>query len=297
LLKYIFFVSILISSLFAKVNIDISHKNIIKGTTFAVVLQSNKKLKKAPNVVFKNKTYQMFSIKGKISSYEVFLPVDYHNKIQKENIQVKYIQDNKIIKKNIAIDITKGNYKQNEIIKVSKSKVILSKKDKQRNKKEYSKVFKNVYSVINPKNLIFNSNFQNPIKSKITSAYGNARVYNGKTKSYHSGVDFRAKVGTKIYASNDGVVALSMDRFYLGKVVYIDHGRGAYSYYCHLSKINVKKNQLIKKGQLIGLSGKSGRVTAPHLHYAMRLYNVTVSPLQYGKLYNNIVAKYHLIQN
>ena len=139
----------------SKVDIDISHKYIIKGTTFAVILQSDKKLKKAPNVVFKNKIYQMFSIKGKISSYEVFLPVDYHNKIQKENIQIKYIQNNKIIKKNITINIIDGNYKQNEIIKVSKSKVILSKKDKIRNQKEYSKVFKNVYGVIDSKKFNF----------------------------------------------------------------------------------------------------------------------------------------------
>ncbi len=131
------------------------------------------------------------------------------------------------------------------------------------------------------------------MNSKITSAFGNARIYNKKAKSYHSGTDFRAKVGTDIKASNNGVVALTMNRFYLGKVVYIDHGRGTYSYYSHMDKIDVKKGQKVKKGQIIGKSGKTGRITGPHLHYALRLYNTTVDPLQYMEVYNQILKKYH----
>ena len=279
--------------LFGKVNIELSHTNIKHGTTFAVILQSDIKLLKAPNVIFKNITYQMFTILGSTKKYEVFIPVDYHAKKQEENVQVKYIQDDKVIKKNIAIKIIDGKYKQNEIITVPKGKVTLSSSNKNRSKEEYSKVYKNVYSVISTTNQIPNSIFEMPLNSKITSAYGNARIYNGKTKSYHTGTDFRAKVGTDIYATNDGVVALVMDRFYLGKVVYIDHGRGAYSYYCHMSNFDVKKGQMVKKGEVIGQSGNTGRVMGPHLHYAVRLYNTTVDPLQFSSLHNDIIAKYH----
>ena len=179
------------------------------------------------------------------------------------------------------------------MIKVNKSKVTLSKKNKERSKKEYSKVFKNVYSVINSKNNITYSKFEMPMKSKITSDYGSARIYNGIAKTYHSGTDFRAKIGTKIYAANNGIVALKMKRFYLGNVVYIDHGRASYTYYAHMSKILVKDGQKIKKGDVLGLSGVSGRITGPHLHYANRLYNITVDPLQYASLYNDILKKYH----
>jgi murein DD-endopeptidase MepM/ murein hydrolase activator NlpD len=279
--------------LLAEVKINLSHTDIKHGTSFAVILQSDKNLSQAPNVIFKDKTYQMFTINGSIQNYEVFLPVDYHNPKQKENVQVFYEEKNKLIKKNISINIIDGKYRQNEIIKVPKGKVTLSDKNKEKTAIEYDKVFKNVYSVVTLYDLTNNSTFELPMNSKITSAFGNARVYNGVAKSYHTGTDFRASVGDEVKASNDGKVVLTMDRFYLGKVIYIDHGRGAYTYYSHLSKILVKEGDMVKKGQIIAKSGKTGRITGPHLHYAVRLYNTTVDPLQYTSLYNDIVKKYH----
>ena len=292
-MRVIFYLFLFISFALAKPNIFLSHTNVVKGTTFAVIFQSDTKLKLAPNVIFKNKTYQMFSQNNFSKDYELFLPINYNSKLQKEHIQVKYKHNNKTIKKNLFFNIIQGNYKKNEIIKVAKGKVTLSNKSKKRAAKEYSKVFKNVYSVVTSTNYINKSLFQNPMDSKITSAFGTARIYNGKRKNYHSGTDFRAKMNTPIYASNDGVIALTMNRFYLGNVVYINHGRGAYSYYCHMSKIKVKRNQTIKKGDLIGYSGKTGRVTGPHLHYAFRLYNTTVDPMQFAALHNKILKQYH----
>lgn len=291
-MKTLLFLFILSVSLFSKVDINISHTQIKHGTTFAVVLQSDTRLSQAPNVIYKNKTFQMFTIKGSIKNYRVFIPIDYYSKKQKENVQVIYKSNDDLIKKNFEIEIIDGNYKQNEIIKVSKGKVTLSNKNKTRSAKEYNTVYKNVYSKITPYDLTRNSSFEVPIQSKITSNYGNARIYNGKTKSYHTGTDYRAKIGTNIYATNNGIVALTMHRFYLGNVVYIDHGRGAFSYYSHMSSFNVKEGQEVKKGEMIGKSGKTGRITGPHLHYALRLYNTTVDPLQYTELYNKILKLY-----
>lgn len=292
-MKYFLFHFLFTILLFAEVKINLSHTNIKHGTSFAVILQSDKNLSQAPNVIFKNKTYQMFTINGSIQNYEVFIPVDYHNPKQEENVQVRYLEDNKWIKKNISINIIDGKYKQNEMIFVPKAKVTLSLKNKDKTAKEYSEVFKKVYSVVTLYDLTNNSTFQFPMDSKITSAFGNARVYNGVAKSYHTGTDFRAKVGDDVKASNNGKVVLVMDRFYLGKVIYIDHGRGTYTYYSHLSKFLVKEGDVVKKGQIIAKSGKTGRITGPHLHYAVRLYNTTVDPLQYGELYNEMVKKYH----
>jgi murein DD-endopeptidase MepM/ murein hydrolase activator NlpD len=291
-MKTLLFLFILSVSLFSKVDINLSHTKVKHGTTFAVILQSDKNLSQAPNVIYKNKTYQMFTINGSVKKYRVFIPVDYYSKKQKENVQVVYKHNDKLIKKNITIHIVDGNYKQNEIIKVAKGKVFLSNKNKTRSKNEYNEVFKNVYSKITPSDLTRNSLFKSPMQSKITSNFGNARVYNGKTKSYHTGTDYRAKVGTEIYATNNGTVALVMKRFYLGNVVYIDHGRGAFSYYSHMNSFSVKQGDKIKRGQLLGLSGKTGRITGPHLHYAFRLYNITVDPLQYGQVYNKILNLY-----
>lgn len=291
-MKTLLLIFILSISLFSQVDITLSHTNIKHGSTFAVVLQSDTTLVQAPNVIYKNKTFQMFTINGSIKNYRVFIPVDYYSKQQQENVQVSYKSNDKVIKKNFAVNIIDGGYKQNEIIKVPKGKVTLSTKNKTRSNKEYNTVYKNVYSKITPYDLTHNSQFMEPMKSKITSNYGNARVYNGKTKSYHTGTDYRAKIGTPIYATNNGIVALHMHRFYLGNVVYIDHGRGAFSYYSHMNSFSVKLGAKIKKGQIIGTSGKTGRITGPHLHYAVRLYNTTVDPLQYTELYNKILKLY-----
>jgi murein DD-endopeptidase MepM/ murein hydrolase activator NlpD len=291
-MKSLIILLILSTFVFAKVTIHIENKNVKNGHTFAVLLFSDKKLHLAPNVIFKKKTYQMFSSNNSDKKYEVFIPIDYYTKKQQYPVKVFYTNDGKKVLKTFYINVIDGQYKTNEIIKVKKSKVTLSKKNKTKTSNEYNTVFKNVYSKISPKNYILNSEFIKPIQSKITSDFGTARVYNELVKSYHTGVDFRAKVATKIYASNDGVIALVMKRFYLGNVVYINHGRGAYSYYSHMSKIIVKKAQRIKKGDLLGFSGKTGRVTAPHLHYAFRLYNVTVDPLQYMNLHNELINKY-----
>jgi murein DD-endopeptidase MepM/ murein hydrolase activator NlpD len=292
-MKKILLFIFLTTLLFSKVDISLSHKNIKHGTTFAVIFKSDKNMSQAPTVVFKNKNYQMFTIKGSIQNYEAFIPVNYHNPKQEENVQVRYLENEQLIKKNISINIVDGKYKQNEIIKVKKGKVTLSAKNKKKTATEYNKVFKKVYSVVSLYDLTNSSTFILPMNSKITSAFGNARVYNKVAKSYHSGTDFRAKVGENIQAPNDGKIVLTMNRFYLGNVIYIDHGRGAYTYFAHLSKFLVKEGDSVKKGQIIAKSGKTGRITGPHLHYAVRLHNTTVDPLQYTTLYNEIVKKYH----
>lgn len=291
-MKYIFLLIIFSVSLLSKVDITLSHTQVKHGTTFAVVLQSDKDISPSPTLIYQNKKFHMFPITNSIKSYRVFVPVDYYAKKQKEYVEINYKLQNKFLRKNIEIEIVDGHYKQNEIIKVPQGKVTLSKKNKQRSKTEYAQVYKEVYSKITSDDLTNNEEYIYPIGSKITSAFGNARLYNGITKSYHTGTDFRAKVGTSIYASNNGIVALTMDRFYLGKVIYIDHGRGAFSYYSHMSSFGVKQGEKVLKGQKIGESGVTGRITGPHLHYAMRLYNTTVDPLQYTELYNKILKLY-----
>jgi len=275
-----------LSSLYSKVDISLFPSKVKIANTFHVDLKSDSRLQEAPFVMFMGKSYQMFSKNWSENSYELFIPVSYYTKKTKYNVNISYKINNEIIKKRLYIDVIDASYKKNEIITVAKGKVKLSKKNKSKSSNEYNIVFKNVYSVITPKTYIKNSPFINPMNSKITSDFGTARIYNGIAKSYHTGVDFRAKTPQEIYATNNGIVALSMKRFYLGNVIYINHGRGLYSYYSHLSKFLVKDGDYVKKGQIIALSGKTGRITGPHLHYAIRLYNTTVDPLGFHHLYN-----------
>lgn len=123
------------------------------------------------------------------------------------------------------------------------------------------------------------SSFIRPRASVITSEFGSGRVFNGQLTARHLGVDFRGAVGDPVKAANRGVVALVDNFFLAGNVVYIDHGAGVVTSYFHLSKTLVRPGEVVKRGQVIGLVGSTGRVTGPHLHWAARYGANTVNPL------------------
>jgi len=173
-----------------------------------------------------------------------------------------------------------------ETITVTPSKVKPNKKQKERTTKEYSEAMK-VYHTATPSRY-WNKPFIYPMNSKITSDFGTARMFNNSLKSFHSGTDFRTRVGNPIYATNDGVVAIAKDRYYAGNSVVIDHGEGIYSCYYHLSVLHVKIGEKVKQGDKLGLSGATGRVSGPHLHYAMMVQGVQVNPLQFHEQINSL---------
>ena len=139
--------------------------------------------------------------------------------------------------------------------------------------------------------LKFSSPFALPIKSVVTSPFGTARVFNGTLKSYHGGADFRAAVGTPVVAANDGVVVIAKDRYYAGGSVVIDHGEGIYTQYYHLSRIDARVNQTVKKGEIIGLSGQSGRVNGPHLHFGVIANGAQINPLDFVEKINSVFKR------
>ncbi|HXY29337.1 MAG TPA: M23 family metallopeptidase [Gemmatimonadaceae bacterium] len=118
--------------------------------------------------------------------------------------------------------------------------------------------------------------FVAPRPGRVTSGYGRGREFNGTVQSRHLGVDYAGLTGSPVRASNRGVVALVDDFFLGGNVVYIDHGEGLVTGYLHLSKVLVSPGDTVKRGQLIGRVGATGRVTGPHLHWAVRYGNITV---------------------
>ena len=126
---------------------------------------------------------------------------------------------------------------------------------------------------------MWTASFIKPRTSVITSEFGSGRVFNGQLTARHLGVDFRGAVGQPVRAANRGVVALVDNFFLAGNVVYIDHGGGVVTSYFHLSKPLVRVGETVKRGQVIGLVGNTGRVTGPHLHWAARYGANTVNPL------------------
>jgi len=120
--------------------------------------------------------------------------------------------------------------------------------------------------------------FTRPVKGKMLSRFGLHRVFNGDTKARHTGLDFRAWMGTPLHAMAGGTVVLTGNFYYAGNAVYIDHGNGLISMSGHMSKILVKEGDVVRAGQTIGLSGATGRVTGAHLHLATFVLGEVVDP-------------------
>lgn len=121
--------------------------------------------------------------------------------------------------------------------------------------------------------------FQMPIKGEFSSPFGLKRFFNGEQRDPHSGLDIAAAEGKPIYAPAEGVVVQTGDYFFNGRTVMIDHGQGIISMLCHMSRIDVAIGQSLKRGAAIGLVGRTGRATGPHLHWGVSINNARVNPL------------------
>ena len=121
--------------------------------------------------------------------------------------------------------------------------------------------------------------FVRPVPHPANSAFGTHSIFNGEPRSQHSGADFRSPAGTPIKAPNAGRVVLAGSRYFSGNSVAIDHGLGLFSFFAHLSVITAKTGDLVKKGQIVGRVGATGRVTGPHLHWSVRAGGARVDPL------------------
>ena len=119
-----------------------------------------------------------------------------------------------------------------------------------------------------------------PVPGEITSPFGLKRIVNGSPRAPHGGVDLKAALGTEIFAANHGQVVLREELFFSGKSIVLDHGGGLYTMYFHLDDFHVEKDAQVRKGELIGWAGKTGRVTGPHLHWGARLNGARVDPLE-----------------
>ena len=124
----------------------------------------------------------------------------------------------------------------------------------------------------------WNGNFKAPADAAISDVFGSQRIFNGKAQSPHQGLDFRVPTGTPVAAMNDGTVLLARPLYFEGNFVVLDHGQGLLTLYLHLSEFKVKEGDTVKRGQVIGLSGGTGRATGPHLHVAVRWQGTYLDP-------------------
>lgn len=131
------------------------------------------------------------------------------------------------------------------------------------------------YSAADP----FAKPFIAPAHAPISSLFGLQRFYNKKPRTPHSGLDIAAVENTPVLTIGDGKVVSVADYFFTGNTVIVDHGMGVFSLYGHLKRTDVKQGQQIKQGTVVGLVGKTGRATGPHLHWSMIMNQTLVDPL------------------
>jgi murein DD-endopeptidase MepM/ murein hydrolase activator NlpD len=185
--------------------------------------------------------------KNKTQSYEYFLEEQEYD-TQSLHMQKKYVNPPKRERKKIKKEI--------QLMKTARSKIGKS-----------SQAY-------------YQTGFTYPVDSvEITGVFGSQRILNGKPRNIHNGIDFSADEGDTVRTITDGIVRLTGNNFfYNGNCILIDHGQGLSSIYLHLSEILVKNKTKVKKGDVIGLAGGTGRATGPHLHLGVQWFKKRIDP-------------------
>ena len=182
----------------------------------------------------------------------------------------------------LQIPVRAGKF-ATERLQVGKEFVEPSPEQIQRANEERDKL-RTIFEQVTPEKL-WDGDFRVPLDGVTTGGnFGKRRVLNGQAGSPHSGVDFPALTGTPIHAAQSGRVVLAQELFFSGNTVVVDHGLGIYTFYGHLSEIDVKPGDELQSGQVLGKVGATGRVTGPHLHWGLTVERARVNPLQLVKI-------------
>lgn len=266
----------------------LSTEESVAGTTLAVRVESRTLLSDL-ELRFENQSSLLFNPSARNPNlWTGLLAIPFKTKVGPRALSVRWDDSGRLRQQLMAFTVVEGKYRS-ENLKVDPARVDPSREDLERAKRERIEV-RRIYARGHPSPL-WESAFDKPLESATTSPFGNRRLFNGKLASYHSGMDFRAGVGTPVKASNRGIVRLAKNLFYAGKTILIDHGAGVFTIYAHLSQFGVATDQPVKKGQVIGWSGQSGRVSGPHLHWGVKLNGQNVAPLQFMEIISKIIDR------
>jgi murein DD-endopeptidase MepM/ murein hydrolase activator NlpD len=189
--------------------------------------------------------------------------------------ELKVTRNGSVDRRSVTVEVQKVEYPTTQL-KVADAYVQLSPANQARAARE-AKEIEEIHNTITP-SILWTEAFKSPIAGEKGTNFGHRRIFNGEPRAPHGGADLKAATGTPIHSSNKGRVVLAKDLFFTGNTVIVDHGLGIYTLYAHLSRIDVKKGTIVERGQIVGLSGATGRVTGPHLHWGARVQNARVDP-------------------
>lgn len=175
-----------------------------------------------------------------------------------------------------SITVKEKKYKEQHLTIKNKRKVNPNKEDMERIAQERirKRDAKNHWTESYP-----DIDFIWPVTGEISSIFGLRRFFNEQERNPHNGLDIAAPEGTDIRVTADGTVIEAGDFFFSGNMVYVDHGQGLISLYAHLSRIDVKPGDVLRRGDILGAVGQTGRVTGAHLHFAVIANGVLIDPI------------------
>ena len=222
-----------------------------------------------PQAFYQNKRVMII---GEANAWRAIVGIDLNAKPGFHHIQIRTSQDSKVIQFNVV----EKNYKSQHITIKDKRKVNPNKLDMVRinSEKETIETAKRNWSdvAINSIDLIM------PVQGRQSSPFGLRRYFNEQARKPHSGIDIAAAEGTLIMAAGKGKIINTGDYFFNGRTVFIDHGQGMLTMYCHMNEIEVSEGETVNKSDIIGTVGQTGRVTGAHLHWSVILNQTMVDP-------------------
>jgi murein DD-endopeptidase MepM/ murein hydrolase activator NlpD len=228
---------------------------------------------KSVEVAWENKKVPAFLIEDR---WTTIVGVDLDAKPGQHAAEALFtMQDGTVEKREAVVEVEAKKYPTTEL-KVEDKYVELNKRDLARalgEAKETEAIFKKI-----TEEPLWDKPFAIPIAGETGTNFGHRRVFNGQPRAPHTGADLHAITGTPVHATNRGRVVLAKNLFFTGNTVILDHGLGIYSLYAHFSRIDVKIGDMVSSSEQIGLSGATGRVTGPHLHWGMTVQGARVDP-------------------
>lgn len=271
-----------VSAVFADApTISVFPEKVIQGEPIKITVENVSGVASVEKILFENKPVGVFLFKGKPTA---FVGIDLKHKVGEYKIVVT-LTDGTKLEKIITIGAREKVEAPLDIpeklggnTQVAVKAVVSS----------LAQENQAIYAVRTFPRTLWTENFHFPMPNPtVTDDYGYLRQTVGQAIT-HKGTDFRAKEGTRVGAMNRGIVRLVGNYKIYGKTVIVDHGAGLMTLYMHLSRIKVNEGELVKQGQLIGLSGKTGYAESPHLHISVWIGKISVDPMKFMAIFQAI---------
>lgn len=179
--------------------------------------------------------------------------------------------------RDLNLKVRKGRFETISLM-LPEDKVSLSSEDLKRAEKEAEKL-RALWQATSDR--LWEGNFIMPLENAMSTPYGAKRIINKKKKSLHRGLDIKGREGEGVKSSNTGRIILAEGLFFGGNTIIIDHGQGIFTIYMHLSGFNARSGDIVSKGDVIGYVGSSGRASGSHLHFGVRVFDVSANPISF----------------